>query len=93
MEAEAQEDSETFPFITPKGSDARMFLQWKNTKVCLDFYCSCGCEPHGDGWGPNFIRCPGCGAVYELGTQVIVRRLPSGEDPAIPPMELEDDDD
>lgn len=93
MEVETKDAPEKFPFTRPEGSDASMFLQWKNTQICLDFYCPCGCEPHGDGWGPSFIKCPGCGSVYELGTQVIVRKLPAEEEPRIPPMELVDDDD
>lgn len=63
-----------FPFTRPAGSDASMFLQWKGTSVCLDFYCECGMHGHFDGDFAYALRCPACGAVYEMGTQVIAKR-------------------
>lgn len=63
-----------FPFTTPAGSEASMFIQWKGTEVCLDFYCECGTHGHFDGDFAYSLRCPACEAVYELGTQVIVKR-------------------
>lgn len=62
-----------FPFVAPEGSDADMFIQWKGTDVCLDFVCQCGRSGHFDGLSAYGIRCA-CGAVYEMGTQVIARR-------------------
>lgn len=67
-------DPERFPFTTPEGSEARMFIQWKGTDVCLDFYCPCGTHGHFDGYFAYAVRCPECGAVFEMGTQVIVKR-------------------
>lgn len=52
------------------GTDATMFIQWKGTSVCLDFYCPCGQHGHLDSGFAYFIGCPKCGAVYEMGTQV-----------------------
>lgn len=66
--------SEEFPFTTPATSDARTFIQWKGTNVCLDFYCPCGVHSHLDEDFAYYVGCPGCGAVYEMGTQVIARR-------------------
>lgn len=63
-----------FPFTRPDGSDANMFIQWKGTVVCLDFHCTCGTHGHYDGDFAYSLHCPACGAVYELGTQVIVKR-------------------
>jgi hypothetical protein len=77
---------EEFPFTTPDGSDAQMFIQWKNTAVCLDFYCPCGAQGHFDGDFAYYLRCPSCGTVYRLGTQVIVKREDS---PSSEPRELE----
>lgn len=71
-------DPEAFPFTTPSGSDASMFIQWKGTNVCLDFYCQCGAHGHLDDSFAYNVECPKCGAVYEMGTQVIARRLPNG---------------
>jgi len=72
----AQPDSnKEFPFTTPAGSDAEMFIQWKGTDVCLDFYCPCGTHGHFDGMFAYAVRCPHCNAIYEMGTQVIAKRV------------------
>ena len=63
------------PFTKPAGSDASMFIQWKGTDVCLDFTCACGATGHLDTDFAYFVECPSCGAVYEMGTQVIVKRI------------------
>lgn len=79
---EAQGDrKESFPFTRPTGSDANMFIQWKGTDVCLDFHCPCGAHGHFDGYFAYRLRCPSCDAVYELGTQVIVKRIDPDVDP------------
>lgn len=79
-----------FPFVQPAGSDAEMFIQWKNTDVCLDLYCSCGAHGHFDGYFAHYLRCVHCGTVYQLGTQVILKKF-DGD----PPIErlLEPDED
>lgn len=69
------EHNEEFPFTTPEGSDARMFIQWKGTKVCLDFHCECGAHVHGDGYSAYNVECGACEAFYEMGTQVIAKRI------------------
>lgn len=68
------DDNEEFPFTTPNGSEARMFIQWKGTDVCLDFYCPCGHDGHVDGNFAYAVQCSECEAIYELGTQVIAKR-------------------
>jgi hypothetical protein len=83
--------------VRTAGSDATMFIQWKGTDVCLDFHCPCQPEDtayssHLDGFFAYFVRCPRCGAVYEMGTQVIARRLADGEEPRGKPLDLEYDD-
>jgi len=67
-------DSAEFPFTRPDGSDLTMFIQWKGTDLCANFHCDCGYSGHVDGDFAYFVECGGCGAVYELGTQVIARR-------------------
>lgn len=57
------------------GTDAEIFIQWKGTDVCLDFYCPCLPEEerqpvHIHGEFAYFIKCLVCNEVYELGTQV-----------------------
>lgn len=68
-----------FPFNRPGGSDLDMFIQWKGTDLCADFTCDCGYDGHIDGDYAYFVRCGGCGAVYEMGTQVIAKRVDGGE--------------
>lgn len=82
------ERGEEFPYTTPAGSDASMFIQWKGTEVCLDFYCPCGIRSHGDGEFAYHVRCPGCDDVFEMGTQVIARRVDVSEGEQI--LDLED---
>jgi hypothetical protein len=65
-----------FPFTQPEGSDVNMFIQWKGTDVCLDFQCPCGTSGHLDADFAYYIHCPGCDAVYRMGTQVIAKRVP-----------------
>jgi hypothetical protein len=69
-----------FPFTRPVGSDARMFIQWKGTNVCLDFWCPCGAGGHYDGDFAYHLMCPSCGQVYEMGTQVIARKVDGDEE-------------
>lgn len=70
MSGEHQE----FPYTKPEGSDAECFIQWKGTDLCMDLHCPCGTHGHIDSDFVYGVRCPGCGAIYELGTQVILKR-------------------
>ncbi|KQP81594.1 hypothetical protein [Aeromicrobium sp. Leaf291] len=72
--------SRPFPFTRPAGSDADMFIQWKGTQVCLDFRCPCGADGHLDATFAYFVLCPVCGQEYELGTQVIARKVEGVDD-------------
>lgn len=67
------------PFIQPEGSDAEMFIQWKGTSLCMDFYCECGRDGHINDTFAYFVECGGCGAIYEMGTQVIAKRVPEDD--------------
>lgn len=81
-----------FPFTTPQGSDAEMFIQWKGTEVCLDFYCPCGESSHLDSAFAYFVQCPSCDTVFELGTQVIIKRVQEPTETMLPKlMEAHDD--
>jgi len=68
-------DGNAFPFTRPEGSDLNMFIQWKGTELCADIGCPCGYNGHLDAGFPYYVRCAGCGAIYEMGTQVIARRV------------------
>lgn len=63
------------PFEPFPGTDAETFIQWKGTEVCMDLHCPCGVHTHYDAEFAYRIRCAGCQAVYELGTQVKAVRL------------------
>lgn len=41
-------------------------IQRKGTDVCMDIYCSCGQQSHFDGMFAYAVKCPACGAVYDL---------------------------
>jgi hypothetical protein len=48
-------------------SDApHVFLQWKGTDACLDFYCTCGEQWHFDGYFAKELTCGHCGQTWEL---------------------------
>lgn len=66
---------ERHPFEPFPGTDAETFIQWKGTDVCLDFYCPCGAIGHVDADFACYVRCGGCGLVFELGTQVKAVRV------------------
>lgn len=68
-----------FPHTIPKGSEAEIFIQWKGSNICLDFHCPCqpkdaAYSSHYDGDFAYAVKCPKCGAIWQLGTQVIVKR-------------------
>ncbi len=44
----------------------RVYIQWKNTFVCIDFYCDCGASCHFDGDFCYTVKCPHCGTVWEM---------------------------
>ena len=67
--------SEAFPFTTPEESDASMFIQWKGTDLCMDFTCPCGAQGHYDGYFAYVVRCPSCGSTFQMGAQVIAKRV------------------
>jgi hypothetical protein len=51
-------------------SHSNGFIQWKNTNVCMDFYCECGFQGHIDDDFVYYIECPDCHTVYEVGSRV-----------------------
>ena len=68
-------------------TDPSMFIQWKGTDVCMDFHCSCqegdGYSSHFDGYFAYAVKCPKCGAVYELGSSVEIRRVEGTDYPTV----------
>lgn len=49
----------------PKPDLARGFIQWKGTKVCMDWSFPCGYDEHLDVDFAYFIRCPSCKRVWK----------------------------
>ena len=43
-----------------------VFLQWKGTNACLDFYCACGRQWHFDGYFARDLTCGHCGQTWLL---------------------------
>lgn len=43
-----------------------VFLQWKGTNACLDFWCTCGANWHYDGFFASSLTCGHCGQAWQL---------------------------
>lgn len=43
-----------------------VFIQWKNTNACFDFWCECGHHGHYDGDFAYLIICGGCSEIWEM---------------------------
>jgi hypothetical protein len=69
-----------------------MFIQWKGTNVCLDFWCECGTDGHYDGDFAYHLKCPACGQVYEMGTQVIARKVDGDDHPSTQVLDVDEED-
>jgi hypothetical protein len=54
------------PTTETKKPEDRIYMQWKGTDACLDFYCDCGVKSHLDAYGAYAVKCPACGSVYEI---------------------------
>lgn len=50
------------------------FIQWKGTDLCMDFSCECGEHNHYDGYFAYYVKCAGCGQVYEMDTKVKMKK-------------------
>lgn len=52
-----------------------VFLQWKGTDACFDFYCECGAHCHFDGDFAYAVKCPHCEAVWEMPCILVPRKV------------------
>lgn len=55
---------------------ANVFIQWKGTSECLDFYCECGDQFHV--CGNMFVyalKCSSCGSIYEMPSSVALKKV------------------
>ena len=62
------------------------FIQWKGTDLCMDFHCECGTHNHYDGFFAYYVKCAGCGQVYQMDTKVKMKKV---EDNDNDPLESE----
>lgn len=81
-----------------KNSEARnqteVFIQWKGTDVCFDFWCAeCGAEGHFDGYFAYMIRCGSCGALYAMPFTVYPVRISEPFRPMADPVVVEPEGD
>lgn len=53
----------------------QVFLQWKGTDVCMDFYCACGAQCHYDGYFAYVVKCPHCQRLWEMPCHVYPREV------------------
>lgn len=51
------------------------FLQWKGTDACFDFHCECGAHCHFDGYFAYTVKCPHCGAAWEMPFNLFPRKV------------------
>lgn len=75
-------------------TEPHVFIQYKGTDICLDFNCECGAQPHFDGYFADVLKCPKCGAEWEMPQHLFPRKRCAGtyaHDAKL--MEIEDDDD
>ena len=54
---------------------SRNFIQWKGTDICMDMWCDCGQQNHYDGYFAYAVKCSGCGQVYELATEIEMKKV------------------
>lgn len=64
---------------TDPTEDARGWVSWKGTTVCLNLYCSCGSHEHVDADFAYYVRCRACGATYYLSPHVRLVELTADE--------------
>lgn len=86
--------------MTDKGFDlgadiaeTHCYIQWKGTDVCMDFRCDCGDGGHFDGYFAYAVKCPGCGAVWEMPSHLFPRKVNDWKPGGPIVVEIEPDDD
>lgn len=60
-----------------------VYIQYKNTDICIDFHCLCDTEHeptgmgHYDGYHAYAVKCGRCGRIYELPTELPLKLVES----------------
>jgi hypothetical protein len=52
-----------------------VFIQWKGTQSCCDYYCTCGEQWHLDTDFAYYTRCPACKQAYRVGCNITLYPL------------------
>jgi hypothetical protein len=71
--------------------EPHVFIQWKGTDVCFDFWCECGRPSHFDGYFAYQFRC-GCGLIWAMPFTVYPVKVTEGQLDCAGPVDLEMDD-
>lgn len=58
-----------------------VFIQWKGTNACFDFYCKCGFQSHYDGYFAYVVQCPACDQRYAMPSSMQLMEVDSVGDP------------
>lgn len=61
-------------FIGENPQGVYAFVQYKNTDICMDFYCECNEHCHFDGYGAYTVQCPKCSTIWEMPAFVMPRK-------------------
>jgi hypothetical protein len=70
-----------------------VYLQWKGTNACIDFYCLCGKSCHFDGYFAYVVQCGYCDRMYEMPQILFPRLLETKPDhDCIQVMDISDED-
>lgn len=69
--------------------DGHLYVQWKGTNVCADFWCpKCEATGHADAEFMYEIQCPDCGQLYRVSARVGIRAIEDSakmmSDPVVP---------
>lgn len=77
-------------FIEDEIHGTHAFVQYKNTDICLDFYCRCEAQLHYDGYFAYVLQCPYCETKWEMPCYIIPR-VSRREDDVLVVMEKDDE--
>ncbi len=55
-----------------------MFIQWKGTDSCGDYYCLCGEQFHLDAEFAYSVQCPHCERAYEVSSMIEMQEITKG---------------
>lgn len=70
----SREDGNPRGFNLEDQAKPNVFIQWKNTDACFDFYYECGTHSHYDGYFAYTAQCPECGTIWEMPSILFPRK-------------------